>query len=46
MIIYYNDESTLECSELEFWGNTIIADGIYSVNIEDIDTIVEGYREV
>lgn len=43
MKIVYNDGSVLTCSHIEVFGNIkeILADGIYSVNIEEIESIEE-----
>lgn len=41
MIINYNDGSTLDCSEIVLCGGNVMADGIYIINIEDIESITE-----
>jgi hypothetical protein len=39
MSIIYKDGSVLECCEVVFCGGYVIADGIYTVNINDIERI-------
>ena len=39
MIITYYDGSTLECDSIEIYGDTIIASGIYSIPIIEINRI-------
>lgn len=41
MIINYNDGSTFNCSKIVFYDGNVMADDIYIINIEDIESIME-----
>lgn len=45
MKIYYKDGGILECCEIQFGGDTIYADDIYTVPIDDVDHIEDGGGE-
>ena len=41
MTIYYKDGSTLICSYIVLCGSNVIADDIYELNAEDIESIAD-----
>lgn len=41
MTIIYTDGGKLECSKIELYGNTIVADDIYQIRDYEIDYITD-----
>ena len=39
MTIIYKDGGKLECSSIEIYGNTLYADDIYIIPIDDVELI-------